>query len=352
MPCPSSAPRLLVLALLSFACSSPSGSGTADATASAGTTTEPTTATSGPLPASTTTLDTEAMTSVADSGDTTSGATTRDLPLLDVPPPDELPPGCTTESTDFMFLLDDVGGLHRFDPDTLLVELLGALACPGGTTPLALTIDRGGTLWALMADDLGSRVLYTIDPDTLACELTSFVDPLPAGFAAYALAFAADAPDSEDETLYLTGLLSSEPVPSPDTPAGLARVDARTLAVETIGALPLPNEPAYELCDLKGSGDARLYAFCSTMPATVAEVAVSDASFVQAEPLDIDTGVSAAFAVWEGAFWLFTSTAPGGTSQVSTWAFGEDGTALVVDDLGLVIVGAANSTCVPYEPAG
>ena len=54
------------------------------------------------------------------------------------------------------------------------------------------------------------------------------------------------------------------PLPADESPAGLARVAARTLAVETIGSLPLPNEPAYELCDLKGSGDARLYAFCST----------------------------------------------------------------------------------------
>lgn len=349
---PISGPFLL--ALVSAACSSRGSQGTADGSAGTSTGAADATAagTTGEPPTSSTAVATEAMTSIADDTSTTATTSTGDPPMLDVPPPDDLPPGCVPDSADFMFLLDQTGGLHRFDPDTLILEPLGVLACPGVATPFGLTIDRSGTLWVLAADDLGQRLLLTVDPATLACEPLPFGDPLPDGFAAIALAFGADAPDAEDETLYLTGLLSSEPVPGPDTPAGLARVDARTLTVETIGTLPLPNDPAYELCDLKGSGDARLFAFCSTTPATVAEIEESDASFVLAEPLDIDTGPSGAFAVWEGELWLFTSTGPGGATQVSTYALGGGATELLVEDLGIVVVGAANSTCVPYEPAG
>lgn len=344
--------RLLALALASTACASSGNQGTAEGSAGTSTGATATEATSTEPSPSTTAVGTDAMTGIADDTTTTTDPSTGDPPVLDIPPPDELPPGCVPESAGFMFLLDQAGGLHRFDPATLIREPLGMLACPGATTPFGLTIDRSGTLWLLAADDTGQRLLFTVDPATLGCDLLPFVDPLPQGFAAIALAFGADAPGAEDETLYLTGLLSAEPIPSPDTPAGLARVDARTLTVETIGTLVLPNGPAYELCDLKGSGDARLFAFCSTTPATVAEVEESDASFVLAEPLDIDTGASGAFAVWEGGLWLFTATGPDGLTQVSTYTLGSGTTEVVVDDLGIVVVGAANSTCVPYEPAG
>lgn len=351
---PASSPSWLValalapLVLAPLACSPSTSTSTGTESATNSTTAEPDPTTAG-SPPSTTALDTDAMTGVAD-GTSTAAASTTGPPVLDVPPPDELPPGCTVDSADFMFLLDDASGMHRFDPETLVVEPIGQLACPGAEFPYALTIDRGGTLWALMVDGAGQRRLFTIDPDTLDCVPTAFVDPLPQGFAAFSLAFSADALGADQETLYLAGL--SPTGGDPSEPAWLSRVDDATLGVETIGVLALPDTELFELCDLKGSGDARLYAFCSTVPATIAELDEGDASFVQVESLDIDTGLAGAFAAWEGRFWLFTATAPAGTSQVSTWAFGEDATDLVVDDLGLTIVGTANSTCVPYEPAG
>jgi hypothetical protein len=337
-------PRELSLAfvLAALACSGRTVSGTGAGTGSTSTTGDIGTSSGGPTP-STITFDTDTMTSADGTGTSSTGVPT----LPDVPTPD-VPPNCREEAADFIFLVDHLGRVHRFDPETLLVETIGELFCRDAQTTFGLAIDREGTLWALIIG-FGDLGLWTIDPDTFSCVSTAFDDPLPAGFYAHAVAFVADAPDSPDETLYLAGLLSTEF--DPDAPIGLARVDEQTLAVETIGPLPLVNTPGVEHCDIKGSSDARLYALCSTIPATIAELDKSDASFVQAEMLDIDIEWGDRFAVWKGEFWLFTAPPAGGWSQVHTYAFGRGSTDLVIADLGIRVVGVANSTCPPNGAA-
>lgn len=339
-------PLMLALACAALSCRAPtSDDASADELGSEGTTTSASESSGGSTEGD---GDGETTTSSESEGDTTEGSSG---PKLDMPAEEPLPDGCVQLSTDSMFLLDAGGMLHRFDPEQQSVAPLGQLACPGVGAALGLAMDRSGLLWALMLDDLSNRVLVTVDPETLACTPTAFADPLPNGFAAYALAFGADAVDAAEETLYLAGLASTELFPSPDAPALLGRVDPDTFAVTTVGVIPLANDASLELCDLKGSGDARLYAMCSTLPATLAELDELDAAVLVDDAAQVELGSSAALGLWEGDLWLFTGTGPEGRTQVHVHALGGTTTTLI-DDLGMVVVGVANSTCVPYEPVG
>lgn len=282
-----------------------------------------------------------------DAEDTTAGD---EGPLLDVGDSGELPPGCAGSAALGMVLVDQEGDLYRFEPETLTLELLGPLVCPGAMAPMALTIDRSDQLWVLMIDGAGLRVINTVDPESLDCQPTDFVDPFSQGFIPFSLAFVADAPGAQEESLYLSGL--SGMGVSPDAPGVLGVVDLVTMETAQIGTLALPNLPGYEIADLSGTGDARLFGLFATEPAHVTEIDPSDASLLLDLEVPLSTGSAWSFAQWAGRLWVFTATAPSGSSEVYSYDPDSQVEQLEVPDLGIRVVGAAVSTCAPYEPEG
>lgn len=314
---------------------------------------------------------------VDDTGGTSSGATapapttapaddgvdgsstdddTGNPPVLDVASDDTGGPlGCNPAAQDFVFLLDMDSELHRFDPDSLELESLGTLACPGGEGgAMALTIDRDGVLWAMMVDQEGYRKIFTVDPDTIACSPTDFDDPFEEGYTPFSLAFVADGVDAETETLYIN-VLVTEPGQGfgPDAPSGLMRIpDLSTMATELVGELPIANTPGTEIADLTGTGEARMFALFASMPATVAEVDPATGDFISEDTLEFSTGSAWGFAQWAGRLWMFTGSAPSGMSEVRAVDLDTGDVELVSEDLGIRVVGAAVSTCAPYEPEG
>ncbi|MBC8072982.1 MAG: hypothetical protein IAG13_31960, partial [Deltaproteobacteria bacterium] len=167
---------------------------------------------------------------------------------------------CESDIGDYMFLLDLDGGLHRFSPGSLEIESLGPPDCEhGGAGAMALTVDRDGLLWAMMAPG-GVRAIYTIDPVTLDCALTDFVDPLAeSNISVNSLAFVADAPGGDTESLYIGANVGGSF--DFDLPLSLGRVDLDTMAMEIVGTADMVPTGYYQIADLSGTGDSRLFGF-------------------------------------------------------------------------------------------
>lgn len=272
---------------------------------------------------------------------------TADPPIYDVAV-DEPPPACAAEVADSMYLLDVDAGLHRLSPDTLALDPLGLLQCPGGAFAMAVTIDREGLLWAMMVDDQGSRGIFTIDPETLACNATAFVDPIVENIGVNTLAFVADAPGSETESLYIGANVGGSFDFS--IPLSLGRVDLATMDMEIVGTADLVPTGYYQIADLTGTGDSRLFGFFAGDTAAIAELDESDSTLVTDDLLEIGVGSPWAFAQWAGRLWLFSPS--GGSSQIRAYDPATQAIEQVSDGIGISVVGAAVSTCAPFEPQG
>jgi len=312
-------------------------------------------------PASTSSPDSTGGEASATAGETTAVATTTTAatstgepvddtdgpPLYDVEV-DEPPPKCAANVADSIYLLDIDAGLYRLTPDTLEVEPLGQLVCPGASLAMALTIDREGLLWAMLVDDQGYRGIYTIDPDTLACDATAFVDPIAENIGVNSLAFVADAPGSETESLYVGANVGGSFDFS--IPLSLGRVDLATMDMEIVGTADLVPTGYYQIADLTGTGDSRLFGFFAGDTPAIAELDDSTGALVSHDLLEIGVGSPWAFAQWAGRLWLFSPGSPG--SQIRAYDPVTQAIEPLSDGIGIAVVGAAVSTCAPFEPEG
>ena len=59
-----------------------------------------------------------------------------------------------------------------------------------------------------------------------------------------------------------------------------------------------------------------------------------------------------AFTQWEGRLWLFSPGEMTGSSEVRAYDLAAQQVESIEPDLGVLVVGAAVSTCAPYEPEG
>lgn len=257
--------------------------------------------------------------------------------------------GCSAESSDSIQLLDIEGSIHRLWPETLTVESLGRPDCDGAVLATALTMDRGGTLWAIMVTVDGPRMIYTIDPATLECEATGFVAPAVPHFTMGGLAFVGGEAGGMTESLYV-GLDLGDPT-LPPVPQSLGLVDLDTMTLEIVGTSNPPPTGGYAIADLTGTGGGGLFGFFSgTMP-LLAELSTEDGTLLRSDPLPFEVPASRwAVAQWAGRFWLFTSADEAGSNIV---AFDPaDGSYEAIGGVGAKVVGAAVSTCAPYRPEG
>jgi hypothetical protein len=283
-------------------------------------------------------------------GGSSSGASSEDGgPKLDVGN-DDPPSGCASAAEQYIFLLESPSGaLHRYDAEANTVAPLGTPMCPGADAPMALTIDRAGTLWALMVDAEGMRRIYTIAADTLDCMETGFVDPWPDYTVAGGLAFVADAPGSSDESIYISLIVGGL---DPATPLTLGKIDEGTMDLAIEGDLPIVGNGYYQIADLVGTGDARLFGFFPGDQAVITEIDEQAVDVAIEQPLDFGVGSPWAFTQWEGRLWLFSPAETSGSSEVRAYDLAAQQVEVIEPDLGVLVVGAAVSTCAPYEPEG
>lgn len=246
--------------------------------------------------------------------------------------------GCA-ETTRSVYVLGKGRELVRFDPATLTFDTVGLVACPvnggpaiGVPTPFSMAVDRTGTAWVLYSDG----TLYNVDVTTASCSSTDFMPNQLQAFELFGMGFVADAPGSLSETLFLSSYSPGD---------GIARLNMSNLAVERVGFYNMMPGAA----ELTGTGDARLFGFFVGNPVHVSELDSNDSDLLDTIELPNTTiGAAWAFAFWGGDFWLFTSE-NGTTSQVDRVR--PNGVIeRVVDDVGLLVVGAGVSTCAPVVP--
>ncbi len=258
---------------------------------------------------------------------------------------DEPAPECQTTVGDSIFLLGDDGTLHRFRPATHELETIGKPDCDWSAQPMAMTIDRDGMLWVMMVGLVDAREIFTVNPDTLECAKTDFSE---GDLYTVGLAFVADAPGSEAESLYI-GLNEGVPLDF-NNPMSLGRIDLATMDLEILGAVEIVPNGYYQFADLTGTGEGKLFGFFPGDTAVLAEFDAPAAEVTSAEQLLFAVGSPWAFAQWGGRMWLFYFNGAGGSS-VRTW---DPVTGDVEDlaDINAVVVGAAVSTCAPFTPEG
>ncbi len=256
------------------------------------------------------------------------------LPTLDatkdVPKPPPL--GCVDAGATQIYLITSQNELLSFYPPTLLFTNVGKIACPaaGTATPFSMGVDRSGTAYSVFNDGR----LFRISTSNAACQTTPYqVNQL--GFQVFGMGYAGD---QTTESLYVADSDFNNPS------KGLATIDTQTFKLASVGAF----QPQLPRCELTGTGDGRLFAFClkqGTTGSIVAEVDRKTAKVIAADNLVLGNQSNAfAFSFWGGDFYIFTS--PGGASSVTKYDPLAK-TETVVATHPSTIVGAGVSTCAP-----
>ena len=237
------------------------------------------------------------------------------------------------DSAKVIYLVTQENYLYSFDPridGMSAYQRIGALSCETASTPQSMSVDRTGKAYVFYS----SGHLYHVSTTTAQCTPTSYQHPVtPAkSFNQLGMGFTAKAPSSNEQVLYIN---------SPDF--GLATIDLQTLAVAKLNVLQST------VAELTGGPDALLFIYASS----TSELSQIDRSTYQTQSLHRfnQKNVTAfAFARYAGVFYVFTN----GTSSsrtVTTMFDPQANTESVRDpDIGVTVVGAGQSTCVPPPP--
>ncbi|AKU99839.1 hypothetical protein AKJ09_06503 [Labilithrix luteola] len=251
----------------------------------------------------------------AEAGD--DGGADRLAPLVD----------CADENK-LIYVLSQKGNeLFRFDPVSLVFTSIGRLVCPTSGNTFSMAVDRRGTAWIEYDDGR----IFKVSTKDASCEATAY-RPGQHGFLTFGMGFAKDDADGGaplSETLYLAG-------------DALGRLDLSTFDVSVVGT----SSPGFG--ELTGTGAGTLYAFVQTGNRIVRLDKVTG-GIVETYRPDADIGAGWAFAQWGGDFWLFTGTHNGRTT-VTRYSPATDTSTVMIEDTGMLVVGAGSSTCAPTEP--
>lgn len=256
------------------------------------------------------------------------------LPSIDAPKDVPKPPplGCTDAGATQIYLITSQNELLAFYPPTLAFTKVGNIACPGaGTaTPFSMGVDRAGIAHSVFNDGR----LFRLSTANASCQSTPYA-PNQLGFQVFGMGYAGD---QVSEKLYAADSDFNNPS------KGLATIDTQSFKLLSVG----PFQPQLPRCELTGTGDGRLYAFClkqNTTGSIVAEIDRTNANVIAADNLVMGNQSNAfAFAFWGGDFYIFTS--PGGASSVTRYDPIAK-TETVVASHPSTIVGAGVSTCAP-----
>ncbi|HEX7664418.1 MAG TPA: hypothetical protein VF407_07910 [Polyangiaceae bacterium] len=249
--------------------------------------------------------------------------------------------GCS-DAAKLVYVVDSHNGLHSFDPAALEFHSIGTLHCNTDSSPNSMAVDRSGTAWVNFADG----EVFKVSTTDASCTATSF-DPSdnPNGGEHWGMAFSTNSAGSTDETLWV------DPGSGAGTGRGLYKFDTSAYKLTKVG--DFTNGLDGEEAELTGTGDARLFGFLTTSPATVAEIDKSSGATPtsgQSPLAGVETGQAWAFSFWGGDFWLYTSDDGLSSSVTQYHTSSSKATTVVIDDTGFAIVGAGVSTCAPTVP--
>lgn len=237
-----------------------------------------------------------------------------------------------SESAKLIYLVsvdDELISFNPTVPGTAAYKLIGTLDCPAISSPQSMSVNRNGT--AFVFYDEGA--LFQVSTTDASCQSTSYVHPVQSGFNQLGMGFTATTPDTEDETLFVVS-----PV------FGLATVAFPSLAVSQLGVLQ------GSAAELTGGIDGKLFHF----DAGNAQLNEVDRVAYTRQPVHAFSGLAGtqawAFSRYAGKFYMFTS--PGQPTPTRTTEYDPVTNVETVRDanIGYVIVGAGQSTCVPPPP--
>ena len=218
--------------------------------------------------------------------------------------------GCSS-AAELVYVVSEESDLYSFKPDTLSFTKIGAVACPaGGALPNSMAVDRSGTAWVNYTDG----ALYKVSTADASCVATTFA-PGQHGFTRFGMAFTSNSPGSSDETLFVSGI--TDGAMGAPMGKGIATINLGTMALTPIGDFSgaLTGQGA----ELTGTGDARLFGFFTTKPATLAEINNKSAATPMPQSLtNVNTGSAWAFSFWGGDFWFYTADVTMNPSHTGT----------------------------------
>lgn len=226
------------------------------------------------------------------------------------------------EETRQIFVLGSDKALYRFDPPKLAFTRIGTIGCATAAGTFSMAIDRRGTAWVEFMD--GN--LFAVDTRTASCKPTAF-KPGQTGFANFGMGFSLNGDEFNNETLWVSG-------------AGLASLDTKTFELGFKGSLALGRT------ELTGLG-TQLFAFGVESGLVVELDKITGATKKSYRTSAVQDRSAFAFAQWGGDFWLFTGEK---MSSVTRYSPITDVSTVVVENAGVLIVGAGSSTCAPVKP--
>ena len=223
------------------------------------------------------------------------------------------------ETTKQIYVLATDKSLYRFYPDKLQFVRVGQVACPTVAGTFSMAIDRHGTAWVEYTDGR----LYAVDTADATCKTTAF-RPGQTGFENFGMGYSLNGDSANGETLYVSG-------------AGLAALDTKTFELSFKGSL------TYGRTELTGQ-DKKLFAFSVGSGVIAGLNKTTGATEIVYRTSAVNDHAAFAFAQWGGDFWVFTGD---NHSIVTQYSPADDKSAVVMQDTGMLIVGAGSSTCAP-----
>jgi len=256
------------------------------------------------------------------------------IPHIDQFVDSPIPTDCPDAGSTFVYVITAENKLYSFYPPSLGFTSIGTIACPNAkSTPYSMAVDRKGTAFSVFADG----TLWQISTANAACKPTSYV-PSPQGtpFFNFGMGFVGT---QTTDTLYVCDA-NFNSVNS----KGLATIDTTSFKRNFVANF----QPELPRCELTGTGDGRLFAFClvNSGGSEIAEIDPATAKVIAVNQLKVGNVNDAfAYAFWGGYFWIFHG--PGGSTTVVQYdpvTFSETDVKTLQ---GETIVGAGVSTCAP-----
>ncbi len=252
------------------------------------------------------------------------------VPPIDVVTQDVVTPNdCADAAVTLVYLFSESGNLLSFNPSNLAFKTIGKVNCPTMATPNSMAVDHTGVAYANLVGNTGE--IWKINTGSAACTSTSFKPQ--SGFIRFGMGFTGDLDGGE--SLYISDTQTN--------PSGaLGQVDVMNFNVSVVGAY----QPALPRCELTGTGDGKLYAFCvESVGSKLALVDQKTAKVIGSDDLKVGGQVAFAFAFWGGDFWMFTGS-NGSTLTKYDPITKVESTVMTITD---TIVGAGVSTCAPVK---
>lgn len=244
----------------------------------------------------------------------------------------ENPTDDCAESAKKIYLVTEENYLYSFNPDTpgmAAYKKIGMLKCNSSSTPQSMSVDRAGKAYVFYS----SGDLYLVDTSNASCTPTNYSHPAPSALSyQLGMGFTADAPSSSGQILYIQ---------SPDF--GLATIDTGSFAVSKKGVFK------GVAAELTGGPDAKLFRFEASTTQLV-EVEQGSWKLSTIHKFNLSDVYAWAFSRYAGKFYVYTASSGAWSDEPSrTTVYDPDtDTESTRDaDLGMTVVGAGQSTCVP-----